>query len=55
MAVYEVVGRGRAYDATLAMCACNIWLLTSVISTDLVVNHFPDLHDLTTDLLSRWQ
>ena len=55
MAVVEVIRYGRARDPVLATCARNIWLLTSMFNIELVINHIPGLHNVTADLLSRWQ
>ena len=55
MAVVEVLRTGSACDSILAMCARNIWLLTSTFNVELVVNHIPGCHNVAADLLSRWQ
>ena len=55
MAVVEVLNTGRARDATLATCARNMWLLTSMFNIELIVTHIPGVSDVVADLLSRWQ
>ena len=54
MAVVEVIRSGKARDPTLAKCARNIWLLTSIFNIYLVVNHIPGQRNTLADLLSRW-
>ena len=53
MAVVEVIKSGKARDPTLAKCARNIWLITSIFNIQLVVNHIPGQHNTLADLLSR--
>ena len=55
MAVVKVLNTGRARDATLATCAQNIWLLTSMFKIELIVTHIPNVSNVVADLFSRWQ
>ena len=55
MVVVEVIRSGKARDQTLAKCARNIWLITSIFNIHLVVNHIPGECNTVADLLSRWK
>ena len=54
MAIVKVLRSGKARDPTLATCARNIWLLTSLFNIQLMVNHIPGVQNETADVLSRW-
>ena len=51
--VVEVLKTARARDDTLAACACNIWLLTSIYNIQLHVSHIQGAKNTIADLLSR--
>ena len=53
--VVEVLKPGRGRDNTLAACARNIWLLTSIYNILLHVIHIQASRNSTAHLLSRWQ
>ena len=52
-AVVDILTYGRARDATMATCARNIWLLTAMYNTSVMVVHI-DRNNSEADLLSRW-
>ena len=52
--VVEVIKTGRARDQTLATCARNIWLRTTICNIQLVVFHIIGQDNTLADLLSRW-
>ena len=54
MAVVEVLRSGKARDVITATFARNIWLLTSLVNIQLIVNHIPGAYNETADMLSRW-
>ena len=55
MAVVEVLQKGRARDATLALMARNVWLICALFNIQLLVCHIPGKDNILADLLSRWQ
>ena len=55
MAVVEALTTGRARDHTLAACARNIWLLSSLYNIYLTFSHIAGKENVLADLLSRWE
>ena len=53
--VVEVLKTGGARDSTLATCAHNTWLLSSIYNIQLHVTHIQGSRNNTTELLSRLQ
>ena len=45
---------GKARDPILATCARNVWLLSTMHNTTVVVSHVKDSQNTVADLLSRW-
>ena len=55
MAVVEVLQKGRARDATLALMDRNVWLICALFNIQILVCHIPGKDNTLADLLSRWQ
>ena len=55
MAAVEVLQKGRARDATLALMARNVWLICALFNIQILVCHIPGKDNTLADLLSRWQ
>ena len=55
MAVVEVLQKGRARDATLALLARNVWLICALFNIQILACHIPGKDNILADLLSRWQ
>ena len=55
MAVVEVIQKGRARDATLALMARNVWLTCALFNIQILVCHIPGKDNTLADLLSIWQ
>ena len=51
----EVLQKGRARDATLALMARNVWLICALFNIQILVCHIPGKNNTLADLLSRWQ
>ena len=50
LAVVEVLNSGKSCDDTLATCARNIWLLSVIYNSDIVLYHIPGRNNITDDL-----
>ena len=55
MAVVSILNSGRGQDSVLLSIARNVWLIAAKHDIDLTVQHIPGKHNVTADLLSRWQ
>ena len=55
MAVVQVLQKGRARDATLALMARNVWLICALFNIQILVCHILGKDNTLADLLSRWQ
>ena len=55
MPVVEILQKGRARDATLALLARNVWLICALFNIQILVCHIPGKENTLADLLSRWQ
>ena len=55
MAVVSILNSGRGQDSLLLSIARNIWLTAANHDIDITVTHIPGKHNVTADLLSRWQ
>ena len=53
-AMVDILTYGRARDAILVTCACNIWLLTTIYNISLTVVHIEDRKNSVADHLSKW-
>ena len=54
-AVVEVLTTGRTRDEVMATCARNVWLLTAIYNTQIIVSHIAGNNNTVADLLSRWR
>ena len=55
MAVVDVLTSGKTKDSTLALCACNIWLLSAIYNISIHIEHIPGKNNIVADLLSRFK
>ena len=55
MAVVSILNSGRGQDSVLLSIARNVWLIAAQHDIDVTIKHIPGKHNVTADLLSRWQ
>ena len=53
LAVVEVLTCGKTKKGFLAICARNVWLITSIFNIELLVTHIPGKNNNIADLLSQ--
>ena len=55
MAGVDVLTSGKTKHSTLALCACNIWLLSAIYNISIHIEHIPGKNNVVADLLSRFK
>ena len=49
----QVVKTSKTKDPFLAVCICNIWMITATFDIEVQINHVKGINNTIADLLSR--